>query len=268
MLSIIVSWKNRKELARSIESLLATAAHFNGELVLVNFDGDTQLLAQLMNGFAGEALKIVNVKDQPLFNKSASNNLGAFHARFDHFFFCDCDIIMEPATLQGLFGRVQETEASFGTLEGVKETIINSIQNNHIVSFGYELFIRTKNGRTLKIVDSEEDANDGSRNAPGLLLTSKRNFESINGYNSNLVGWGWEDQDMISRLTLGAGLTRKIFGKAYHISHDDQERTKHYPISNRWESRDKMFRQALANYDADQFMGTYSKDISTYQFSS
>ncbi len=264
MLSIIVSWKNRVELGQSIESLAATAAYLKGELIIVNFNGDTELLSSLVKDHPGA--RVVHVKEQVLFNKSAANNLGAFHSEFDYFFFCDCDIIMEPSVLDDLLNKVKEAPDAFGTLEGVKETVINSIQNNHIISFGYELFIKTKNNRTLKIIDSEEDANDGTRMAPGLLLTSKKNFESINGYNSNLVGWGWEDQDMISRLTLGAGLTRKFFGKAYHISHDDKERTKHYPIANRWESRDKMFRQALANYDADNFMGTYNRDIQHYQF--
>jgi len=264
MLSIIVSWKNRVELGRSLRSLLAAAAAFEGEVIIVNFDGDAATLAGLAEG--AEGLRIVHVAGQPQFNKSAANNIGAFHARFPWLFFCDCDILLEPEVLRGLFEQVSAGPQFFGTLEGVKETVVNSIQNNHIVSFGYELFIRTADGRSLRIVDSEEDASDGSRNAPGLLLTSKKNFESINGYNARLVGWGWEDQDMISRHTLGAGLTRKFFGKALHISHDDTERTKHYPIANRWESRDKMFRQALANYDAGDFMGTYSGDITSYSF--
>jgi len=266
MLSIIVSWKNRRELSQSIESLGLAASGLNGELIIVNFDGDKNYIEELIKQTSFKNIRVLHVKEQPMFNKAASNNIGAYHARFDHLFFCDCDIIMEPYVLSTLFAMVKDDPDCFGTLEGVKETIINSIQNNHIVSFGYELLIKTKDGKVLRIKDSEEDANSGLRNAPGLLLTSKNNFLAIDGYNSNLVGWGWEDQDMIGRLTLGAGLLRKFSGNALHISHDDTERTKHYPLSNRWESRDKMFRQALANYDSNHFRGTYSTDIVKYEF--
>lgn len=266
MLSIIVSWKNRKELSQSIESLHNTAAALDGELIIVNFDGDKNYLDNLLADGSYKHARMVNVTGQPMFNKAACNNIGAHHAKYGHLFFCDCDIILEPAVLQTLFSKVRANRGSFGTLEGVKETIINSIQNNHIVSFGYELLIKTQDGRVLRIKDSEEDATSGLRNAPGLLMTSRENFTAINGYNSNLVGWGWEDQDMIGRLTLGAGLQRIFYGNALHISHDDNERVKHYPLSNRWESRDKMFRQALANYDAANFQGTYSRDVTTYNF--
>ena len=49
-------------------------------------------------------------------------------------------------------------------------------------------------------------------------------------------------------------------GTATHLSHDDLARVQAYPMSNRWESRDKMFRQALDNYDRADFHGTYEAD--------
>ena len=49
MLSIILSWKNRKELSQSIESLYNTAANLNGELIVVNFDGDKKYIENLLS---------------------------------------------------------------------------------------------------------------------------------------------------------------------------------------------------------------------------
>jgi GT2 family glycosyltransferase len=265
MLSIVISWKNRVELNQSISSLIDTSVLLNGEIIIVNFDGDPAMIKDVTT-HKSPYVHFLNVKNQPMFNKAAANNLGAYHARFDHIFFCDCDIIVNPSSINQLLELVMEKPNNFGTLDGVKETVVNSIQNNFITSFGYELIIKTKNGRLLNIKDHEEDSTDGTRNAPGLLLVSKQNFLTIDGYNSGLTGWGWEDQDMIGRLTLGGGFNRVYFGTAMHISHNDTERTKHYPISNRWESRDKMFRQALANYDAGVFSGTYSDDLSKYEF--
>jgi hypothetical protein len=130
-----------------------------------------------------------------------------------------------------------------------------------VVAFGYELHIKTADGRRLEIIDSEEDSQTGLRNAPGLLLVRRDDFVAINGYNAGLHGWGWEDQDMIARLTLGRGLRRVMAGNAIHLSHDDHARIAHYPaVASRWESRDRMFRTALANYDDNNFRGTYDRD--------
>lgn len=67
---------------------------------------------------------------------------------------------------------------------------------------------------------------------------------------------------MIARLTLGAGLERFIAGYVMHVSHDDHQRLKDYPkCRDRWESRDRMFRTALANYDMSDFCGSYHNVI-------
>jgi hypothetical protein len=218
------------------------------------------MLAGQIEGFEAR-VRIVDVPGQRYFHKARAQNLGAARTRQELLFFCDADIILEPETLSALVGKLLERPNSFATLAGVRETEPNARGGNHVVCFGYELRIRVANGRELKIVDHEEDVEDGTRNAPGLLLVRRKHFIEIEGYNSELHGWGWEDQDMIGRLTLGAGLERTLFGHALHVSHEDTLRIANYPVSNRWESRDKMFRQALANYDRGNFMGTYSADV-------
>ncbi|MBT1695477.1 glycosyltransferase [Fulvivirgaceae bacterium PWU4] len=266
MLSIIVTWKNRKELRHAMDSFEKTARFFNGELILVNFDGDEELLDEQIENHQ-DFYRVVKVSGQTHFHKTLAANLGASFAKNDMLFFCDCDIILNPAELQVLYDSIRNNDNAFGTLSGVTETQINSLGGKHVVNFGYELRIRTANGRILKIVDQEEDANNGYRNAPGLLMVRKEHFYAVNGYNSELIGWGWEDQDMIGRLTLGAGLTRITLGHAQHISHDDVSRTGQYPEKNRWLSRDKMFRQALSNYDEGRFEGSYTADIQRMKYS-
>jgi predicted glycosyltransferase involved in capsule biosynthesis len=265
MLSIIVTWKNRKELTEAMKSLEKVTSFFNGELIIVNFDGDGLMLSSLINEYSS-FFKVIKVSGHSHFHKTLAANLGASCAKHEMLFFCDCDIILNPEELNLLFLAINENESSFGTLSGVTETKVNSIGGKHVINFGYELKIRTKDGRVLKIVDQEEDVDNGYRNAPGLLMVKKEDFLRIDGYNSELIGWGWEDQDMIGRLTLGAGLMRITLGHAQHISHDDSARTGEYPEKNRWLSRDKMFRQALHNYDNAKFYGSYSSDIKKEMF--
>jgi GT2 family glycosyltransferase len=263
MLSIIVTWRNRNELRGALPSLVETARRLDGEVVIVNFGGDAGLLARQTEGLE-HAVQVVELRNQRYFHKTKAQNLGAQFAQRDILFFCDCDIIVEPDVIATLVNRLDTTPGTFATLKGVRETEQNSRQARNVVRFGYRLDVKIRNGRELSIIDNEEDANDGTRQAPGLLLVRRRDFLAVNGYNGRLHGWGWEDQDMISRLTLGAGLVRHIDGHALHISHDDHARVSQYPVRNRWESRDKMFRQALAYYDDDDFRGTFTEDVEQF----
>lgn len=261
MLSIVVTWRDRIELEQALPALVQMANSVGGDVTIVNFGGSSDMLkAQL--GDDGQEVSIVDVSDQEYFNKSCAQNLGAFHTAQPFLFFCDCDTIIDRETCASLLDQINSRPGTFGTFAQLRETAVNSRGGKHVTCFGYELKIHTADGRQLKIVDNEEDAEAGTRQAPGLLMVRRQDFLTIDGYNSRLHGWGWEDQDMISRLTLGNGLERITYGSAIHISHDDHARIGHYPpVKNRWESRDRMFRQALANYDNANFQGTYDLDV-------
>ena len=261
MLSIVVTWRDRIELEQALPALVTTASSVGGDVTIVNFGGSTDMLKAQLGNY-GHEVSIVDVGDQEYFNKSSAQNLGAFHTAQPFIFFCDCDTIIDIATCTSLLEQIKSRPGTFGTFAQLSETAVNSRGGRHVVCFGYELRIHTADGRKLRIVDNEEDADAGTRQAPGLLMVRREDFLTINGYNSRLHGWGWEDQDMISRLTLGNGLERITYGSAVHISHDDHARIGHYPpVTNRWESRDRMFRQALANYDDANFQGTYDLDV-------
>jgi len=261
MLSIVISWCNRAELPRALPHLVEAARLVGGDVTVVNYGGDTTVLADLLRSSRDRLLRLVEVRGEQYFNKARAQNIGAASSTHPVLFFCDCDIVVDPGLIVELAHEVNDRADTFATLAGVTESEHNSRRAGNVVCFGYELNIRLANGRSLRIVDNEEDVEQGTRQAPGLLLVRRCDFARIDGYNGQLHGWGWEDQDMISRLTLGAGLRRVTRGIVTHLSHGDLERTAYYPpVRDRWESRDRMFRQALANYDNDRFLGTYSAD--------
>ncbi|MEA3276222.1 MAG: glycosyltransferase family 2 protein [Pseudomonadota bacterium] len=245
-----------------LPGLEAAAEPLSGEVIIVNFGGDPERLKYQL-AHVGLSTRVVEVSGQQWFHKARAQNAGANFARHDLMFFCDCDILLDAPTVGTLARKVITNPGIFATLAGVSESRRNARQARHVVRFGYELSIKTADGRELHILDSEEDAADGTRQAPGLLLVRRDDFTRIDGYNGKLHGWGWEDQDMIARLTLGAGLRRISEGHAVHLSHDDATRTARYPLcKDRWESRDRMFRQALDAYDRNDFAGTFSRDRS------
>lgn len=264
MLSLIIPWCNRNELQEALPSMVKNIETIGGDISIVNLAGDKQWLENQIGEFKN-CVSIINVNNSERFVKTRAQNIGAKHTKQPYLFFCDCDIILSDNLLQNLLDQVVSNKHSFGTLAGVKETKLNAREANNLTLFGYELRLKIRDGTEVKIVDNEEDVMDGTRQAPGLLMVARSDFESINGYNGHMDGWGWEDQDMICRLSLKAKLTRINFGKALHISHDDVARMQPYmQYKDRWESRDRMFRSALANYDKDNFMGTYSTDAETY----
>lgn len=260
MLSIIVPWCDRKEILESISGFLTCLDALNGEILIVNYSGDQAYLDN--NLPQNKRLRVIQTEQKKYFNKSAAQNIGATYSAFDVLFFCDCDILISNSVVQEIATHLVRSKEVFATVAGVKETTINSRGAGHITRFGYTLQLKTRDGATLEIIDNEEDGDDGTRQAPGLLFLKKEHFLAVDGYNSQLLGWGWEDQDMIARLSLGARLQRHTHGIFGHISHGDRSRMARYPeFSSRWESRDQMFRQALANYDQANFQGTYSSDI-------
>lgn len=263
MISIVVTWRDREELGQALPSLLETAGMLGGDLTLVNFGGSREMLSRLVSGNENK-LRIVSTGEQTYFNKSCAQNIGAANSSQPVLFFCDCDIIPDPAIIAELVHEIAPQEKTFVTIEKVHETKNIPAGRNHIVSEGYELYLRTADGRELHIHHRSKDLEKGTRMAPGLLLVKRSDFLSINGYNSDFEGWGWESQDIIARLVLGSGLTRIIRGHAMHITHDEWTRVAHARNSDRFENRDKMYREALANYEEGNFSGSYTTDIENF----
>ena len=260
-MSLVITWRDRKELMQALPSFVELIEALQGEIIIVNFGGSPGFLREQLNGCSNERIKVVDVKDQHYFNKSCAQNIGAYHSSYPVLFFCDCDIILDQKLVGELVENIMQQENLFATIAHVKETVPCASNNNHILLMGYTLTLKKKDGRTLQLVYRGEDAETGLRMAPGLLLTRRAHFLTVQGYNSQFSGWGWEAQDIISRLVLGAGLERRDKGIALHISHDEESRTKFSSVTDRWENRDRMFRQAIANYYAGNFYGTYFSDI-------
>ena len=258
MVSIIISWRNRKELGVTLNHFIEVAKAFGGEVIVVNFGGNATTLGDLL--CESDFLRVIDVREREFFNKPTSQNLGAAAAIHPVLFFCDCDIVLTSRVMEELIAGLEHTANSFVTIAGVRETVENARGANNLTCFGYTLHLRTRDGREVYIDDHEEDAETGERNAPGLLMVRRTDFLAVGGYNSQLDGWGWEDQDMICRLTLHGGLTRVNAGHVVHVSHPDHERISGYPYMDRWSSRDKMFRLALANYDNAKFLGSFQQD--------
>lgn len=263
MISVIIPWANRTELALALPSIIENIKTIGGDLTIVNLGGCMEnLKKQILHCSCRYNINIINIPKVSSFNKSVAQNIGVKYTNNPYLFFCDCDIILPTGLLKEIFLLLIDSPNSFATLAKVKETKINSRNANNLISITNTIKLKIKDGTEISIKDNEENALDGTRTAAGLLMVTRENFKIVNGYNNKFDGWGWEDQDIISRLALYAKLKYITYGVAMHISHNDNVRMKSYieKYNNRWRSKDLMYRQALHNYDMGNFLGTYEQD--------
>lgn len=243
----------------TVATFVREAEAIGGEVIVANHGGDTAQLSALLGAHANR-VRIATIPSDGYFSKTCAMNVGGLLAQNDLLFFCDCDIILEPGALAHLAAAVRDRSDAFATIRQVRESVPPGDKAGHITRFDYFLRLSTRAGRQVCIDNHSQDLPAGYRNAPGLLCVRRHHFIDIRGYNSQLVGWGWEDQDMICRLTLGLGLQRLHEGQAVHITHTDTERTFAYEDTDRWLSRDRAFRRSIARYDEGDFLGTLDSD--------
>lgn len=256
--SIVIPWRDRAQIATTIPTFIAEARAVGGEVVLVNLGGNESDLRRYLGSHA-DGLRVVNRYAAEHFSKPRAMNIGAALCTHDVLFFCDCDVVLEAGSVAALRDAVLGDAGTFATLRYVVEAVPTE-KKGHILRCDYALRIILRSGREVRIENHEHDMPAGHRKAPGLLCVRREHFREIQGYNSHLSGWGWEDQDMICRLTLGLGLRRRSMGQGVHLTHDDEQRTTAYEQKDKWLSRDRAFRHALAAYDRGEFLGTLSAD--------
>jgi hypothetical protein len=79
----------------------------------------------------------------------------------------------------------------------------------------------------------------------------------VNGFNSQLVEWGWEDIDFLVRLRAAVGLRHESRGRAVHLGRADATANRDAMRA----SENANFMRCLVNYHAGCFEGTYVEDV-------
>lgn len=84
----------------------------------------------------------------------------------------------------------------------------------------------------------------------GIVFMSRQLFDSVNGYDERLTGWGGDDNDLYYRMSKLK--TKKIMSKIpsfiYHNPHGDALRVANYEIKNKFESLEKNKKLAKEKY--------------------
>ena len=121
--------------------------------------------------------------------------------------------------------------------------------------------LETAAGERVRIETNRREFRHGSRGGPGLIALRRQDFLAVDGMNSDLRGWGFEDVDLVARLQLCELGPRVAVGGALHLSHDDSLRSTAGAARARSEQHN--FAVCLANYRLGHLRGTFTDDVQT-----
>jgi predicted glycosyltransferase involved in capsule biosynthesis len=252
MLSVLIPWKNRPELGEALERNTRLLRQEHIEVLVVNHGGDPEELGRLVRGHGWPEIRTIHIGGVPAFNKPECLNIGASLARGETLFVLDADVIPDADFLRQALHDVRSAPG-FVSIDKIIESApekapgrwdASSAISSNVVR--WEITVQSGHVATAEF----RMTNDGTRTGPGMIVVDREHFISVQGFNSELRGWGFEDYDLQIRLQLLIGLKRKTMGTAIHLSHPR-------PAQSDRSNQDLCFQ----NYKRGFFLGTYDADV-------
>lgn len=252
MFSIVMPWSNRAQLRDTLKANRAIFEKHDVEVIIINCGGHA---GELIRHIADAATATAHVLHLPnsSFNKCVCQNIGTVVSSRPYLFLLDVDIVLDTDFLDEAEEQLSTGEV-FATMKSIAASSPPRPARDHEPdwSFAREIIktrelitrdhrravIRTRTGPGLRLGD-------------GLVLLRRADMIAVQGMNSLLEGWGFEDTDLQIRLQIQLGLRRVEIGTATHIDHP------------RPASRSK-YRENVAtathNYSRGNFLGTLNSD--------
>lgn len=190
------------------------------EFILVEDDIESNL-----SFLQKDNIKYFHFKNNDVYNKCKSYNYGLTKATKDIVCFLDIDCLISKDNL--LLAIKQATENK-GIFIGYNRTCMyfnynvkNQIKTHENLYEFLDSFVDKNNIFTLFKNDKYTITN--TKAVGGCLIGRKKTFEEINGFNPNFKGWGYEDDEIISRarileIPIYAINSSKPF--LFHLPHD------------------------------------------------
>jgi glycosyltransferase involved in cell wall biosynthesis len=257
-LSILIPWYERDELRLTLAANASVFRAHDAEILILNCGGSSECLRGLITASEVTGVRQLDIS-VPGFNKSLALNVGLARARADTVFTLDADIVLlGPLPVDAM------DERSFLTIESVYESATFNAKeapSHSTVASARSAFVEFtfRGGVKVRHQASLFDPFGNVRiSPPGLLLTKKGDLLNIQGYNSDLESWGWEDDDVLIRLQYALGRRRVQSGSALHLTHGDNAR---FLRRSRSQSGQRNFIKCCRNYNNGLFFGTYHSDI-------
>lgn len=159
------------------------------------------------------------------FKKTQAYNTGAKLAKGDIFCFLDADVFINRDSFESLYSQIRDVNGVYLGYNGTaiyttrsgkiefEESLSNWDKMCSLIDFNN---VRTNYCTSKYIV--------GNTNAVGgCLLMNRQTFNKIKGFNPNFIGWGYEDNEIISRTKILEVPIYKLYKEQdllLHLWHD------------------------------------------------
>jgi glycosyltransferase involved in cell wall biosynthesis len=264
--SIIVPWADYPELAITLRRNLQVLEGMNAEFLVVNCGGNSEEFRRCASAERPPMLRMAEC-NATRFNKSLALNLGVSIAAAEWLFLLDADIVISKELIDKLM-----LQRDYGHFTTIRHVISQDSQrptagkHQHRRSTYKEGLRQVANiveltglgGERVYVETSRVDLERSSRSAPGLVWLPARNFVEVGGMNSTLIGWGWEDIDLLVRLQFVLGMKWKKIGTAIHLNSSPQVPAAE--VAERRNSNARNYATCLRNYSVGHWKGTYYND--------
>jgi glycosyltransferase involved in cell wall biosynthesis len=269
--SVLIAWSNRDELR---ETLLKNDFWFKNhrlEVLVINCGGSVPGLRQLIQDTRLDYVQPIEVPS-PVFNKCLALNIGIHASRAPILLMLDADIILQSDLLEESLPHLNED--AYVTLKTIRESekIHEASPANQAISQSSAFlreFVKVDEieffwiDETSTKVTTHAYPLQNAKSAPGILVARKEHLLEIDGYNAEMKFWGWEDLDVLLRLSRTLRLRRVECGSAIHLTHDDSRRAIKGG-ENRVRTDTENFLLAWSRYSRGNFAGTYKDDIRSW----
>jgi hypothetical protein len=268
-LSVLIPWCDRPEIRTTLTQNAPILRQFDSEILVLNCGGDAEQLKTLLYDSGSPTLPETRITDlgRPQFNKSYALNIGAYLSRSSRIFVLDADILLNIEVVKGALTILERS--AFVTVEKVFESqpteLFGRGTSKHkplSVVTTYFVDISLADGTSISVRTFRKEEMEGIRGGAGLIFVRRDHLIQVDGYNSDLQHWGWEDNDMRVRLKRVLDLEHCEVGSVFHLSHPDSARALF------GKSRESAVRSNLATvcerYAEGNFRGTYSSDVEAW----
>ncbi|EDP1927694.1 glycosyltransferase [Campylobacter jejuni] len=235
--ALIITTYNQKERLKLVLDSVKNLAFLPNE-VLIADDGSKEDTARLIKEYQKDfpcSLKHIWQEDEG-FRLSKSRNKTIKNADSEYIIVIDGDMILEKDFIKEHLEFAQRKLFLQGSRvilnKKESEEILN--KDDYRIAFNKKDFKSSKNSFLAKILynlsKKDEKIFKKTTLIKGIrgcnMSFFKTDFDELDGFNENFIGWGREDSEFVARFLFNKGIFRRLKFKAiaYHIYHEENSK--------------------------------------------
>lgn len=232
-LGVIVSSYNRPQYLAVCLRALGRQQRPPDEVIVAD-DGSDPAKAERLREVCAASVPAATFVTHPHrdFRLAATRNLGVRAATADYLLFTDCDVVLGPEVLAVHAAAAKPGRFLVGDRAWLDEQATRAALERADAGEDFEALWRATDRYHLDIVERKFGRHQwqrvfhlAQRHKPQILgchfSIHRRDLESVNGFDEQYVGWGYEDDDLSARLYMSGCSSRSVIraARAIHLWH-------------------------------------------------